>query len=168
MSKKILILLVLTLISLIVMRILDAPLKNEIAPNGIVSFELAKNLNNSIDIINSWDYKSKLYAGLSLGFDYLFMLLYSFLFYILIKNISEKLTNIIFAKIGLFIAYSMIFAGIFDAIENYSLIRLYLGNLDQIYASLAFYFASLKFALLLIGVIYLIYFNFHKLVFDKK
>ena len=152
------------------MSILDVPLKNEIASNGIVSFELAGSLQNSIDILNSWDANAKLYAGLSLGFDYLFMLVYSLLLYVLVKHIASKFTNTYIVKFGKILALAMLIAGILDAIENYSLIKLYLGNLDQIYSTLAFYSASLKFSLIALGIVFILvsYYHFLSLFFKQK
>ena len=48
-------LLVLLPILIAVMLFFDAPLKNEVVPNGIVSFELAKEITASEKILNSWD-----------------------------------------------------------------------------------------------------------------
>ncbi len=145
-----------TIITMVVMKFLDIPLKNIVAPKGIVSFELAKTLPNSIEILNSWDMHAKLYAGLSLGFDYLFMLMYSLLFYKIILYFSTKYTNNTIAKYVKGLALLMIFAGIFDAIENYSLIQLYIGNLDQMFSSIAFYSATIKFSFLGLGIIFII------------
>ena len=168
MSKKILF--ILTIISLIVMSILDIPLKNEIASNGIVSFELAGSLQNSIEILNSWDATAKLYAGISLGFDYLFMLMYSLLLYVLVKHISSKFTNTSIVKYGNFLAMAMLFSGVLDAIENYALIRLYLGNLDQIFSTIAYYSASIKFSIIGFGILFIVisYLYFFRLAFSSR
>jgi hypothetical protein len=152
------------------MKTLDVPLKNEVAPKGIVSFELAGSLQNSIDVLNSWDANAKLYAGLSLGFDYLFMLMYSLLLFVLIKYVTSKFTKKSVVKFGNFLAIAMLLAGIFDAIENYSLIQLYLGNLEQIFSTVAYYSANLKFSLIGIGLLYIIigYSYFSRIKFMKK
>ena len=168
MSKKILF--VFTIIAMAVMNILDVPLKNEIASNGIVSFELAGSLQKSVDILNSWNETAKLYAGLSLGFDYLFMLVYSLLLYVLIKHITSKFTNKTILKFGNILAFLMLAAGLLDAIENYALIQLFLGNLDQLFSTIAYYSASVKFAVIGIGITYLLgcYFYFFRIMFSKK
>lgn len=152
------------------MSILDIPLKNEIASNGIVSFELAGSLPNSINILDSWDTNAKLYAGISLGFDYLFMLVYSLLLYVLVKHISSKFTNTSLHKFGNFLAGAMLLSGILDAIENYALIQLYLGNLKQIFSTIAYYTASIKFLIIGIGIFYILgsYAYFFRIIFAKK
>lgn len=167
-QKKILFLF--TIATMAVMNFLDIPLKNEIASNGIISFELAGSLQNSVDILNSWDSTAMLYAGISLGYDYLFMLMYSLLLYVLIKDISSKFTNDSLVKLGRYLAVSMLFAGALDAVENYALIELYLGNLDEVFSKIAFYSATLKFSLIGIGIIYILssYFYFFKIMFSKR
>ena len=159
-----------TIVTVLVMRFLDKPLKNEIATNGIVSFELAGSLQNSIDILNSWGVNAKLYAGISLGFDYLFMLMYSLLLYTLVKYLTSKFSNTSAIKLGNLIAIFMFIAGVLDAIENYSLIQLYLGNLDQIFSTVAYYSATLKFSIIGIGITYILicYFYFFRVAFTKN
>jgi len=115
-NKKILF--TLTFITFMVMKVLDVPLINQIASNGIVSFELAGTLENSVSILNSWNAEAKLYAGISLGFDYLFMLMYSLLFYSLIKYFSTKITNKLLAKFGNILAKLMLLSGILDALVS--------------------------------------------------
>lgn len=168
MQKKILFLF--TIATMAVMNFLDIPLKNEIANNGIVSFELAGSLQNSVDILNSWDSNAILYAGISLGFDYLFMLMYSLLLYVLIKDISSKFTNDSLVKLGKYLALSMLFAGALDAVENFALIQLYLGDLDEVFSIIAFYSAALKFILIGIGIIFILssYFNFFRILFSNR
>ena len=159
-----------TIITVLVMRFLDKPLKNEIATNGIVSFELAGSLQNSIDILNSWDANAKLYAGIGLGFDYLFMLMYSLLLYVLVKYLTSKFSNYSVIKFGNILAIFMLIAGMLDAIENYSLIQLYLGNLDQMFSTVAYYSATLKFSVIGIGITYILisYFHFFRINFINK
>jgi hypothetical protein len=63
-------------ILLFAMRSLDTPLRTRTAPGGIVSFELAKNYAASQQILDSWSAKAKINAALSLGLDFLFLILY--------------------------------------------------------------------------------------------
>ena len=57
--------------------------------------------------------------------------------------------------------------GIFDVIENISLIRLLQGDLMQSWSSIAYYFALLKLGSLILAILYLI-FNWIFLLFIKK
>ena len=65
-----------TLVIIVGMQILGKPLITEAAPAGIITFEFAGDLETSQKIIASWGQDSLAYAGLNLGFDYLFMVAY--------------------------------------------------------------------------------------------
>jgi hypothetical protein len=52
--------------------------------------------------------------------------------------------------------WGVFLAAFFDAIENFALIKLFLGDLRQSWSSIAFYFASMKFALLILGVLFIV------------
>jgi len=136
----------------------NKPLVTEIAPNGIVSFELAKDINTSISIISSWDLNAKINAGLSLGIDFLYIVIYSIFFATSCYLIAQKFVtkNNWIYKTGLLLAKLQFVAALFDAIENIALIKLLIGSQNGIYSSIAFYFASIKFAIIAIGIIYII------------
>ena len=167
-NNSITILLLITVaINIIVMRIFDAPLKNEICESGIISFELAKDLDKTIKILDSWDANAKINVSLSLGFDFLFLLIYSSFIALLIFNINNRLwKNNSFHKFGKFLIVLIFIAAFFDIIENIALIKLLLGDLDQIWSSIAYYFAVIKFAIVLISIIYLLL-NWLLLLFKK-
>ena len=76
-KRSFVILLILTLSVMIGLQIFDKPLKTTVAPAGIVSFEFAGNPDSARAIIDSWEETGKVYAGLSLGLDFLFLLLYA-------------------------------------------------------------------------------------------
>ncbi len=56
--------------------VLDRPLKTEAAPHGMVSFELVGDLCLARKMVESWGQTGRVYAGLSLGLDYLFLVAY--------------------------------------------------------------------------------------------
>jgi hypothetical protein len=143
---------------LIVLCIINLPLQNPNAQNGIVSFELAGNLATSTKILNSWDSSAKLSASLSLGIDYLFLFLYSLFFFVVILKISKYFKNSLklFSKIGIYLALLQPLAALFDAIENYFLIQLLFGSVNGAFSILAFWSASIKFLIIILGVIYLL------------
>ena len=151
------ILFILLLIAIVVMRYFDSFLITEISPNGIVSFELAKELSGSKQIINSWDTIAKNAAGLSLGFDFLFLMIYSSFISMLIYNLNKRLFLKTSYHAWQFIIFLIPFiAAFFDIIENIALIKLLLGDLNQIWSSMAFYFALVKFGLLSLGIVYIL------------
>lgn len=167
-SKKITLLLLITVvINIIVLMIFDAPLNNDLCKNGIVSFELAKDLDQSVKILDSWDPNAKINASLSLGFDFLFLLVYSSCIALLIFNINNRLwKNNTFHKFGNLLMVLIFIAAAFDCIENIALIKLLLGNLEQIWSSIAFYFGIMKFTIVIICIIYILI-NWFLLLFKK-
>lgn len=160
-------LLILVILNIIALKVFNNPLKNDICNNGVISFELAKDLDQSLKIMNSWDINAKLNMSLSLGFDFLFLFAYSSFIALLIFNINNKLwKNKPFYKIGKVLIISIFLAAFFDIIENIALIKLLLGDLKQVWSSVAYYFASIKFLIVFICIIYLLL-NWILLLFKK-
>jgi uncharacterized membrane protein YraQ (UPF0718 family) len=167
-NKITLIFFVTTVLCSLFLKYLDSYLITDSCLNGIVSFELAKELSLSQEMLNSWTYEGRIAAGLSTGFDYLYLIIYSFFFAILIHRLNEVLwRGKPFYKVGLFLIYGMFLAALFDGIENAGLIQLLLGNESQFWTSIAYYFALMKFILLAISLLYLII-NFLFSLFQNK
>ncbi|WP_347172786.1 hypothetical protein [Polaribacter uvawellassae] len=158
----------LLILSAIVLRYFNAFLDNASAPYGIFSFELAGNLDKSVEIINSWSPLAKTYAGLSLGYDFLFLLIYTLFISLLIHKINQRLwIGKPFYKIGELLIWSMFITAIFDAVENVALIKLLIGSYKEYWSSVAHAFAIGKFVLIGISILYLIY-NTILLLFKKS
>ena len=147
----------LLLITFLTMFYFNSFLDTHFAPNGIIDFELAKTIENAQEILNSWSPLAKIFAGLSLGFDFLFLLIYTLFISLLIHKLNERLwINSSFYKVGEILIWSMFITAIFDAVENVCLIKLLIGNFKQYWVSVAYYFAIAKFILILISFIYII------------
>ena len=158
----------LLIISAIVLTYFNQSLENEIAPYGIFSFELAGSLDKSVEIINSWSPLAKTFAGLSLGYDFLFLLIYTLFIALMIHKLNERLwAGKAFYKVGELLIWSMFLTSIFDAVENVSLIKLLIGSYKEYWSSVAYAFAIGKFVLIFISVLYLIY-NTALLLFKKS
>lgn len=157
-----------TIATMLAMRYFDGFLTNETCANGIVSFEFSKNIDCAETILNSWDEKAKIAAGLSLGLDYLFLLLYSSTIALLIFRVAKNFKeNKLGHNLGRILIWGIFLAAFFDSVENYALIKLLLGDLQEIWATIANIFATLKFVIIGFAVIYLIpcliYFGLKKL-----
>lgn len=147
----------LLIITLLAMRYFNGFLENTISPNGIIDFELARTLERTQEVLDSWSSLAKIFAGLSLGFDFLFLLIYTLFISLIIHKLNERLwIGKPFHRVGGFLIWSMFITAIFDAIENVCLIKLLVGNMEQFWATLAFYFASTKFILIIISVLYVL------------
>ncbi|WP_418646405.1 hypothetical protein [Tenacibaculum insulae] len=135
---------------------IDYYLINTVCKNGILSFELAKDFETSEAILNSWNVKAKISAGISVGLDFLFLMIYPLLIALLIHKLNKKLwKGHPFYNVGLILLFSQLFTAIFDAIENVSLIQLLLGSTNKLWSLIAYYFAFIKFTLIVIALLYL-------------
>ena len=150
-------LLVLLIVCIVMMRIFDAPLKNEVCTGGIVSFELAREMTTSQAILESWDSQAKSSAYRSLFFDFLFLVVYSSFIAVLIGRIRTKFSpNTLLHRVGQLLGILIFVAALFDILENIALLRIMGGDFSQIWATVAYYAASIKFGLILLSLIYLL------------
>ena len=146
---------VVTLGLLAVMRALDAPLLTSAAPYGIISFEVARTLASARTMLDSWGGSGAVWAGLSLGVDYLFLCSYA-LAIGLACTLLATTTHGWRARLGNLLAWAQIVAALLDAAENFGLIQLLLGSQDGTWALLAWSCALPKFFLVCLGILYFI------------
>ena len=141
--------------TMILMRFYNSPLKNEIAPAGIISFEIAKDIKKSVLILNTWNEEAMSSAKKSLYFDFLFLCIYSTFIGLLIFKLNRtlKVKKHIITEIMIGAVFLSAF---FDVIENVALLKLIYGNLEQLWSSVAYYFAILKFVILAIAIVYIL------------
>ena len=153
----------LSLMLLSAMSLLDKNLKTAAAPRGIVSFELAGDLEQGNRILASWQMKGKIRAALSLGLDYLFLIVYALfisLACVLIGRRSAPKYRL-WAYWGFILGWGQLLAALLDAIENFALIRVILDSPRDAWPIIARWCAIVKFSIvgaglayILIGVIY--------------
>lgn len=149
--------LVLALVLLVAMRALDAPLKNVVSPSGIVSFELAGELRLAQRIVEAWGPAGRVYAGLSLGLDYLFMVAYASsisLGCVLVAHSSAQRAAWV-ARLGVALAWAVWAAALLDAVENWALIQVLLGSQAPGWPAVARGCALPKFAIVALGLVYI-------------
>lgn len=151
-------LVVVTILVMIALQILGAPLKTDAAPDGIISFEVAGNLPSAQNILVSWGSGGQVYAGLQLGLDYLFIVAYTTSIALGCVLVAQALFNkrSSFAMLGRGLAWALFIAGLLDAIENYALIHLLVGSQDALWPLLAQWCAIPKFAIVAAGLLYVI------------
>ena len=161
----------LTMLLFAVFRVLDEPLRTPfpLASNGIVSFELAFRPIKAFQIMVAWSnpqsyilppvpsvYETSpqlMYAAFGLGLDYLFMPSYAFALAfgtLLAAGRHSGWLKSLSAVAG----YGAFAAALFDAVENFALFRVLLGSVYSPYSEIAAICATIKFALLIFGLIY--------------
>jgi hypothetical protein len=129
------------------------------ASKGIVSFEMASSVINTKHLL--WEWKND---GLiktvrnNILIDFLFIPFYVLLFYTLCGSISVRLQSTP-AKLGVLLAFFSLIAGIFDVFENILMLSAYVGWYNFITTTLTAIFATLKFILLGLSILYVIVFG---------
>lgn len=148
-------LLPLTWLVMFALQRIGEPLRTPAAQNGIVSFELAGTLANAQAMMQSWQPGQLFDAGLSLGLDYLFMPLYAGSIALCCILLAQG-TGRLFQRSGFLLAWGQLVAGGLDAVENYALIQLLLGEQAEFWPALAKYCAIPKFAIVALGLLFVL------------
>ncbi|MCA9936516.1 MAG: hypothetical protein H6662_00130 [Ardenticatenaceae bacterium] len=133
-----------------VLQVIGAPLTTDAAPQGILSYEFAGSVPNAQAIVNSWQGQTLASAGLSLGLDFLYPLLYAAAISLSCLAAAPHLPGI-GSKIGQWLAQAIWLAAALDYIENISLIQLLFGSTQSIWPPLAWGCAAIKFTIVLLG-----------------
>lgn len=141
-----------TLVILFLFQPLNRPLVTAPAPSGIISLQLAWTPENAQAMLDSWYSASRQFAAFSLGFDYLFMPVYAVALALGALLAAGRHPGW-FSRLGAWIAYGSFLAAFCDAMENLGqLYELFNGRVDLALA--IGIFACLKFALIVLGLLY--------------
>jgi hypothetical protein len=139
--------LLLTLATLGALIEIDLHLRNSLSPQGIVSYELCAYMGSCRAMVEAWGAGGQVWAALSLGVDYLFMLLYPATIFLGLTLVAvyvpERLRGFTLSA-----AWVVWAAGAADAAENYCLTQMLLNPSSDVYAFPAALFATLKFIVL--------------------
>lgn len=145
-----------TLVLIVVFALTSGPLNTTAAPNGIVSFELAGSVQQARQIVESWDATARLLAAFGLGLDYLFMPCYATALALGCLWAGDRLRQqrwpLIRAASPL--AWGSWLAALFDMVENLALVFVLVGPVSSPWPQLAQICASIKFALIFAGLVY--------------
>lgn len=124
----------------------DAQLRGDASPHGIISFEFSWSLEGARRIMRQWDEQAKGWlAGFSLGLDFLWLPLYS-------TAIASALLLGDPTPWRRRLAWSQWLAALLDAVENVCLLALLGGAPSDAAAKTAAVCAAIKFALVLAGI----------------
>ena len=132
---------------------LDRVLHTDAAPQGIVSFELARTAAKSAAILDSWNAEAREAAMLLQGLDFLYLIVYPVWVSLLALSLSERLGGT-WERVGLWLATPVLLCAPFDAIENHALILQIMRGPSDTLAVRAWFCAGAKFALLFVGLGY--------------
>jgi hypothetical protein len=152
------VLFVCTLLVIYGMQISGAPLKNEVAPGGIVSLEFAGTLENSLAILDSWQGDALAWAKINMGLDFLFLTCYGLTIALASILVSKALKTLwpTLSKMGKVVAILALFAAGLDIIENVALLAVISGWQSSMFPVIAKYCAIPKFILVGLSLFYVI------------
>ncbi len=140
------------------MQVLGGPLKTEDAPYGIISFEFAGEQSRAREIVESWEPRGQVYAGLNLGLDYLFLAAYASCIalgcVLVARRLSKRAAGLY--SVGVYLAWAQFGAALLDSVENYALIRVLLGSELELWPEVAWWCAAPKFMLVALALVYVV------------
>lgn len=122
----------------------------------IVDFELAGSVEKAQAIIDAWNPTDCIRAGFSLGFDYLYMPVYSTTIALACIMVASVLKKNVWQTIGILLAWGLWIAALFDATENLALLTELLGNNVAPWPQIAQICATIKFGLIMLGLLYVV------------
>jgi len=143
---------------MVILSVLGQPLKTKGAPGGIVSFELAGELPLAQNILGSWGPTERIYAGVNLGLDYLFLVVYASAIALGCVLVAGSLSGRagVFSVLGVVIGWAQFGAALLDCLENYALIRLLVGSTEAWLPVIARWCAVPKFLIVAVGLVYVV------------
>lgn len=124
-------------------------------PPNIVAFELAGNVTTAQEIISSWGQEQVDRVKTSIYLDFGFILVYCSAFMFACRAGANYSGVQFFIQTGKQLAWIVWLAGLCDVIENIAMLRT-LSGISQPSVSIAFYFATIKFGILLIALIFVL------------
>lgn len=137
----------LSVILLLQLRSIDAPLRLATTPFGIVSYEFAFTAARAAVMIGAWRDAGVLDSALvSLGVDIAFLLVYPWFFRSSAQLLARKVDTG-FERVGAQLAALVLFCTPLDLIENLALWRMIVTGPSNMLAATAGIAASLKFVL---------------------
>lgn len=158
-----------TALFLVVMNLHGHPLKIEnVTPYGIIDLEMARTIARATDIYNNWLPDLTHRAIKNTFIDFLFLISYGTFLYAACCTFSKSFPHTMWKRIGHYLSILMIVAACFDALENFLMLRTLYGHFNKEIIASTFVFASLKFLLVGLGILYLISSTIASMFYVKK
>ncbi len=130
-----------------------ASLKRNISPRGIVELEMATQPRQIAILMEVWD---RSVVKMNIWLDFLFIVTYVAFLALASEAVSSKWKNQNFKVIGLTLARVSVVVGVLDIGENLLMLQTIAGNFTVVSLQMTHYFATIKFTLAAIVLIYLL------------
>ncbi len=134
---------------------LDLLLRNDVAPNGIVSFELAGTGERARAMIDSWSPSAREAVMLIQGLDYLYLLVYPAFLSLLCSKLAGRLGGT-WEKLGISLSSGVWLCAPLDAVENQALIAQVMHGASDALAHRAYLAAVPKFFFFTLAVAFVL------------
>jgi len=123
---------------------------------NIIDLELAGSVLQAKTILDYWTNLGVIqWIYFNLGIDFLFIVTYTFFLFFACHTSALQLKSFsFFIHLGLVIGWLQPIAGILDLVENYALIQVLSGSVDEIWPKLASWCSMPKFSIALSGLAY--------------
>ena len=149
---------ILSISVMISLQVTGGPLRTDACPRGIISFEFAGELSLAQRMVESWGEKGQVYAGLNLGLDYLFLVVYACAIalgcVLVARGFFQRMRFL--SRAGVILAWAQFLAAVLDGVENYGLIQILVGTDNEIWPVVAKWCAGPKFVIVGFGLVYVI------------
>lgn len=116
----------------------------------VLCFEFTWTTEKASLTLDAWENKLH-YLTFGFGLDFLFLLLYPFVFFLALQQIAMHTPFNWLQRIAAFFAPIALVSGVFDAVENICLLRYIFGHQDEWLLKMAGVCAGIKFGLLVLG-----------------
>jgi len=131
-------------------------LETPASPLGILSMEFATQPHRVTEIKTAWDAEGMTgRAKNNIWIDFLFIPFYAMLFYTLCGSISVRMQGFP-AKLGIFLAFGALVAGLLDVLENIFMLFALQGHYGGFSALATSLLAGAKFLLLALAALYVV------------
>lgn len=124
-------------------------------PKNIVQFEFAKTITSANEIISNWGTEGIALAKTSIYLDFVFIVLYCTAIMLGCRVASLFSGKAALLKVGFVLSCLICVAGLCDVIENFAMLKT-LEKVNQHTLSIAFYFAAIKFCVVLIALLFIL------------
>jgi hypothetical protein len=152
-------LLLATLFFFLLLRYQGNDLIQPYAPKGIISLEIAPSAEATGSVVSGLKEDGLISkTRQNIFIDFLFIPFYAMLFYTLAGSISVRMKGIA-STAGVLLAFFSLIAGLLDVLENIFMLLATYGYYNDLTAILTTSFASMKFIMLFIALLYIILFG---------
>jgi len=129
-------------------------LDRELAPHGIVGLELAGSAERAGLILLSWGWEGRTVAAFGLGLDMLFAVAYAATLALACEAVALTREGGFRYRLGIWLAWGVLGAGILDLVENTALAQMLLGGHLSPWALVATLCAVPKFLLVALALLF--------------